>query len=257
MIEFSSMETMIDNIKEDFHLFIKFGKKEDLEKLQSGTLHMNNLMYYNNLKSTEDEGKSDCYDGKFKLEDLELDIWQNGKLHPDMSAKCESAIISLGYEKYPVFCLCCIDKRNFKGYFTKDDIINMSISFSEDEVQKWKKNLGKYALVILDTNEFLRRIIEAFKKENIEFVHYNVIYNDKNTLSDLPLIFNHHYIAFNKDAEKFSYQQEHRFLILNRVIKKPLEISIKNLSDITRIIPTDYLMKIQIKLSQKYVKIKN
>ena len=62
-------------------------------------------------------------------------------------------------------------------------------------------------------------------------------------------------IAFNKRATDFDYQQEFRFLVMNRSVEDHLSIPIDDLHDITKIISTDGLKQIRIEYRQEFTQV--
>lgn len=74
MKTYDSIEDLINQTKKKFHMLIKFGTKENLQKLQKGQLYMKNISYYNNLEYDGVDGKPNKYDGKTKLEECSVTI---------------------------------------------------------------------------------------------------------------------------------------------------------------------------------------
>lgn len=97
-----------------------------------------------------------------------LEAAENNKFDPDCYyTDFEN---SFGYEKYPVFCLFCCDERNCGNYQVDKGVCVIPVSFSAEQVRKLKTALGTYALIILDTDEFLTRVDKAFCQENISYM---------------------------------------------------------------------------------------
>ena len=59
-------------------------------------------------------------------------------------------------------------------------------------------------------------------------------------------------IAFNKDADDFSYQQELRYFITNRPVDDHLIVQMDSLEDITQLISTEELLKLRIEISHEF-----
>ena len=58
-------------IENAWSILLKFGKEENLQKLQAGQFYMKNLQYYVDLeKGTSDEDVGDMYDGQMMLQDV-------------------------------------------------------------------------------------------------------------------------------------------------------------------------------------------
>ena len=50
MDRFNSLDALVAESKKKFHMLIKFGSLENLERFQSGSLYMKNLRFYNELE---------------------------------------------------------------------------------------------------------------------------------------------------------------------------------------------------------------
>lgn len=60
-------------IENAWSILLKFGKEENLQKLQAGQFYMKNLQYYVDLeKGTSDEDVGDMYDGQMMLQDVKM-----------------------------------------------------------------------------------------------------------------------------------------------------------------------------------------
>ncbi len=86
---------------------IKFGKKENLEKLKSGSVYMKDYWYYKNL---EDGGMGDKLEGcEFSNQDVTIKVDDGGK-----------DIVAPGFvyyepnveNKVPIFCATWVDEKN-------------------------------------------------------------------------------------------------------------------------------------------------
>lgn len=67
MDRFNSLDALVAESKKKFHMLIKFGSLENLERFQSGSLYMKNLRFYNELECEPGNGKPDKYDGKWRM----------------------------------------------------------------------------------------------------------------------------------------------------------------------------------------------
>lgn len=161
-------------------------------------------------------------------------------------------MITKNIRYFAFFC----DERNCGNYQVDKGACVIPVSFSAEQVQKLKTALGTYALIILDTDEFLTRVDKAFCQENISYMKSCVSYNQGNCIERVnSILSNRDNIAFNKDAADFSYQQEFRFLVTNRPVEDHLSLFIGDLHDITKIVPTDELLKYRIELRQDFTQI--
>ena len=124
-------------------------------------------------------------------------------------------------------------------------------TFSNEQKRKLL-SFGDTALIILDNREFIERVRKAAEKSGFELHQEEVNYynNLKNDFNDLyyrlkALEEGIWKIAFWK-REKYSYQQEMRFLFIDKESKEKqydhIELDIGDISDITKVIPTQYLL---------------
>lgn len=137
----------------------------------------------------------------------------------------------------------CLDERNFKDYHKGAKDCTIPICFTDYQINNLETSLGEYALIILNTTEFFRRLDKAFRKKNIKYTKKKISYNNGNHIERIKSIKEDNInIAFNKDCE-FSYQQEFRILVLNNDVEDHLTVNIGDLQDISKIIPTKELVK--------------
>lgn len=255
MDTFDSLEELVEERKKHFHMLIKFGSKENLEKLQHGQVYMKNLKYYNELEEKEGSGKPDKYDGKWRMNNNKVQL-RDPKTNDLIAAgTAQTVVLSFGYEKCPIYCLFSYDFRNC-GSFTTDsekNICTIHTSFGDEQRKKLETGLGEYALIILNTEDFLQRIKAAFETEGIEYLLGKVQYNTGNSIERVESILqDNRNIAFNKDADDFSYQQELRYFITNRPVDDHLIVQMDSLEDITQLISTEELLKLRIEISQEF-----
>lgn len=108
---------------------------------------------------------------------------------------------------------------------------------------------------MLNTNEFLKRLDNILKSNNIQYINKMVSYNRGNSENRLQsLKENEINIVFNKETE-FAYQQEFRVFVENCDVEDHLKLLKMDLSDITMIIPTKDLINLKINLNFKIRKI--
>lgn len=255
MDSFDSLEELVEERKRHFHMLIKFGSKENLEKLQHGEIYMKNLKYYNELEEKEESGKPDKYDGKWRMSDSRIQLSDPKTNDLIAEGTAQTVVLSFGYEKYPIYCLFSYDFRNCGSFITDSEknICTIHTSFSDEQRKKLGKGLGEYALIILNTEDFLQRIKTAFEAEGIEYLLGKVQYNTGNSIERVESILqDNRNIAFNKDADDFSYQQELRYFITNRPVEDHLIVQMDSLEDISRLVSTEELLKLKIEISQEF-----
>lgn len=235
-------------IENAWSMLIKFGLKENLEKLIMGQLYMKNLKYYNELENiSSNEYVGDKYDGHIVIQNSEISLYKIDS--NELITKIETPILSLdlGYLQSPIFCMFMFDFRNcVKKDFEGNKLIT-EYQFSEYQREKLR-NFGDYALIIKNGKEFITRIKNAFLTNNYNFSSGFVQYYNSNNVEQMRQINEKNsQIAFWK-RDKYSYQQEYRILVYDSV-EDFLSIDIGNISDITSLIKTDELLNIGFKIT--------
>ncbi|MBR2498747.1 MAG: hypothetical protein IKB67_03445 [Clostridia bacterium] len=231
----------IKGIESAVHLLIKFGSKQNIQKLQSGQFYMKRLKYYVDLeKNTSDEMVGDQYDGQMMLKDVKFTLYTCdtneyvGQLHAPISS------FNLGYLNNPVFCMYMLDYRNYLSKEIHDGLLHIKYGFSKEQSTKIK-DFGESALVVTNTNEFFKRIENTFKKRGIDYFRDLVSYYDYNNIQQLKEIqANNPRIAFWK-RQKYAFQQEYRFFAHTEV-EDNLTLDIGDVSDISQVLPTEQLL---------------
>ena len=100
-------------IENAWSILLKFGKEENLQKLQAGQFYMKNLQYYVDLeKGTSDEDVGDMYDGQMMLQDVKISVFTTDTHEFLGQISAPTASFNLGYLKCPVFCMFMMDYRN-------------------------------------------------------------------------------------------------------------------------------------------------
>ena len=247
---FSSLDQIVESARNNFHFLMKFGDKKHLKQMQKGKIYMKRLKFYNDLE--EKTGKTDRFDGKWKLEGAELLVYNGLMKTPFLIGKSNDVTVSFGYENNPVLCLFCFDKRNMFNYINENDYIKFICGFTDKQKQELENDFGESVLVILDTDEFIKRISSVFTRNGIIYRYGLISYNTGNSEDRIKSIFqNSSNIVFNKDLI-FNYQQEFRILITNRAVEDHFEIDGVDLSDISKIYQTKEFLQNQFEYHQHY-----
>lgn len=252
---YKSIEEIMQSSIASFQMLIKFGNKANLESFQRGTVYMKNIKNFNMLEQRDDSGKPDKNDGKWAVKDFSFTFFDSETNKPVFQGKAGSAVLSFGYEKYPIFCMFSFDYRNCGEYINDEEnhMCTIPLSFTEEQKQKVKKGLGEYALAITNTNEFINRLKAALEKDHYTYRFDRVKYNPGNSIDRVQSVQrNFESIVFNKESD-FAYQQEWRLFVTNKEVEDHLCVDIGDISDITVLVETDALVNnYKIKLTQHY-----
>ncbi len=204
----------------DVSLFIKFGEKEHLEKMQKdGSFYCNTITFFSSL---EDEHRGDKFESVIKLEYKENTSFLV-KPADDPTAEWKklnvTKMLYKEYYKEPLGNIFCFSAFKLKAS-TKTKKYSFDNRFSD----------FKYGLLILRQDLFLERLETGFKKLNFKTCMQPVKYLDLNKYSGKKNL-------FQKDL-KYSWQQENRIILYTNKYKKddPFIFSIGNISDISEIL---------------------
>lgn len=234
-------------------MLLKFGKEENLKKLQAGELYMKNLQYYVDLeKATSDESVGDMYDGQMMFQDVNISMFTVDTNKLIGKLKASTASINLGYLKCPVFCMFILDYRNCIREERYGNILKVRYEFTKEQ-QKKMIDFGEYVLVIKDRDEFVERVKKGMLNQGIGFTRDFVEYDEFNNIEHVRQVQeNNSRIAFWK-RKKYDYQQEYRWLAHTEV-DDFLSIDIGDISDITELIKTADLLNMYFELNLKIEK---
>lgn len=153
-------------------IFVKYGKKEYLEKLQLGQLYCGTTKYYRDMENKSmSKGVGDRYEGCKVLKDVEIVI--DGIKMPNALEVLISQNID---DRTPVFCF---------SWYCEKDFIQISanrykFNLSEKHWSDILTNFGDYALVIYNTeeNNFIKTITTYFEKKRINVISRPIKYFD-------------------------------------------------------------------------------
>ena len=197
---------------------IKFGQPEHLQSLQEeGLLYMNNLPYF--WKKEEDELRCDPFDCISEVVDRGPKVGltlANGK-EVLMQGNWTLGMHPLEPEKINLFCMYALrplDERTFP-------------------VSERNFRFGEHALVLINPDQFMRRIESTLKSQRIIAKAELVEYVDDCYTGELG--------PFRK-LKKFAYQSEWRLVCVDGP-NGPREIRIGSIRDISVIIRSDEVNK--------------
>ena len=237
-------------IKDGWSMLMKFGSEQHLKKLQTGQLYMKNLKYYVNLeKTTDDEDVGDQYDGHMVLQDVKMSMYTVDTHEFIAQFDAPTTSMDLGYLECPVFCMFMFDYRNHvEEHLDRDNLI-VKYQFTEKQLEKMPK-FGDFVLIIKNGNEFINRVKKGLLNAGYGFTRDHVQYYGFNNLEHLRQVQkDNSRIAFWK-REKYSYQQEYRFLI-HDFVDDYLSVDIGDISDITDLFRTKELLNICVEITFK------
>ena len=212
---------------------IKFQDKDKIDLIQQGKIYMKTLKWYREHESENgDTIVGDEFEALWFLRDAEIIIPDTNEI-----IKVKNEAIQTSFSNDFVFCM-------FGMYANKS-------FFEYSEEQKNELNsFGDTALIITDREEFIKRMISAAKKENIElyagFVrYYSTEYDNANMICSL--VDGMQNIAFWK-RNSYSLQQEYRFLLHSvNTDKDYFILDIGDISDISIVMKATSALNAQIK----------
>ena len=237
-------------VKDGWSMLMKFGSEKNLKKLQAGQLYMKNLKYYVDLeKTTDDEDVGDKYDGQMMLQDVKISMFTVDTHEFIAQFDAPSASMNLGYLACPVFCMFMFDYRNHVEEHLEGENLTVKYQFTEEQLKKMP-NLGESVLIIKNGDEFVNRVKKGlldagygFTRDHVQYYAFNNVEHLKQVQKDNSRI------AFWK-RDKYSYQQEYRFLI-HDFVDDYLSVNIGDISDITQLIRTEELLNTYLEITFK------
>ena len=120
-------------IENAWSILLKFGKEENLQKLQAGQFYMKNLQYYVDLeKGTSDEDVGDMYDGQMMLQDVKISVFTTDTHEFLGQISAPTASFNLGYLKCPVLCVEIGDISDITEIMKTKQLLNtyLEVTFS-------------------------------------------------------------------------------------------------------------------------------
>lgn len=237
-------------LKDGWSMLLKFGSEKNLRKLQAGQLYMKNLKYYVDLeKMMDDENVGDKYDGQMMLQDVKISMYTVDTHEFIAQFDAPSVSMNLGYLGCPVFCMFMFDYRNHVEEHLEGENLTVKYQFTEEQLKKMP-NFGESVLIIKNGDEFVNRVKKGLLDAGYGFTRDHVQYYAFNNMEHLKQVQgDNSRIAFWK-REKYSYQQEYRFLI-HDFVDDYLSVEIGDISDITELLKTEELLKTYFEVTFK------
>lgn len=210
---------------------IKFQSAERIESLRKGHLYAKTLKYYRDLeKETGDDEIGDEFEAMFHVNEGYLRVPETGE-----EIRLNDSLIQTANSNDFVFCMFGIYPLLKKFSFT-------------DKQKEKMLSFGDTALIILDSDEFIRRVCEAAKREGYE-AHFGAVKYFDPTVDSVNMIVSlmkgMWNIAFWK-RDKYTYQQEGRFVFTPGNGDDHIDLDIGDISDITAVLPSKTVLSAMV-----------
>ncbi len=201
---------------------IKFQDADKIKRLQSGKIYAKTLGYYRKKEESGDCEVGDKYEAMIYINKATICFPDTGE-----TVAVNDGLLKTSESNDFVFCMFGINSSSEKFKFT-------------DKQKEKMLSFGDTALIVLDHDEFIRRVEIAAEKAGYKVYFKPVQYYDPTIdgvnmlISLLAGMWN---IAFWK-RDSYAYQQEVRFVFTpGDENVDHIELDIGDISDITAIIP--------------------
>ena len=231
--------TIVKKRKKVILFFVKFfSQKKYVCSFMEGRVHAKRLSYFKGIESSDDSGRADKHEGVigwFQPGYGRLTL--NGMdFTSDLAGPIEIQRSHLDFKN--VFCVYAAHSGDIDmGNLDHDNIeaLRKQLRLSEN-----CQNLGRYAVVIKNIPEFLKRIKSAAEKKGYRISGRLVKYYDPasfhGSFSDREAVF--------RKQNEYMYQQEYRFVIDTLAVGDwPIDLEIGDLRDISSCFETSRINK--------------
>lgn len=206
---------------------IKFQSAERIVSLQQGHLYAKTLKYYREREQeTGDADIGDEFEAMLHINEGYLRSRDTGE-----TIELKDVLIPTGNSQDFVFCLFAIYPSTQVFRFT-------------DEQKTKMLSFGDTALVIQDSDAFIKRVLNAAKLKGFD-AHFDAVrYYDPSVDSGnliVSLLKGMWNIAYWK-RERYSYQQEGRFVFTPGNGEDHIDLDIGDISDISTIFPSSAVL---------------
>lgn len=211
---------------------IKFQCEDKIKQLQNGLIYMNTLEWYREHENANgDMIVGDSFEGMLHFNDAELFL-------PDLDETIglNGSLMKTTHSNDYAFCMFGVYPNLLTFKFT-------------EKQKKEMLSFGDTALLILDSDEFIKRIEKSAQEKGYKlyknFVKY---YDEKKDHVDIfvSLMLGEQNIAFWK-RELYSYQNEFRFVIsAENVDVGHLELDIGNIEDISTVMKASSILNAEV-----------
>lgn len=210
---------------------IKFQSAERINSLQRGHLYAKTLKYYRELeKETGDDEIGDEFEAMLHINKGHFRILDTGEEIP-----LNDTLMQTDNSDDFVFCMFGIYPSS------------QSFSFSDEQKEKML-SFGDTALVILDSEEFIKRVTTAAEAKGYK-AHFGAVKYFDPTVDNanilISLLNGMWNIAFWK-REKYIYQQEGRFVFTDGNGEDHIDLDIGDISDISIILPSKAILSAMV-----------
>lgn len=207
---------------------IKFQSAERIQQLRKGHIYAKTLGYYRKLEETTgDKEIGDGFEAMVHVNEAIIRFPDTGK-----EILLNDELISTSHSDDFVFCM-------FGIYPQLENFI-----FTEKQKEKML-SFGDTALVILDSEEFIKRVIKAAEKAGFSAYFSGVKYYDETTDNAnliIDLLNGMHNVAFWK-RNSYAYQQEGRFVfVADNNTDDHITLEIGDISDISLVFPSEQVL---------------
>lgn len=196
-------------------IYMKYGAEEHMKSfLNEGVVFMNSISFFH--KKKEDVLRHDKNEGVLSIHRIKNMYTKESKNEKTAPIKYINGVIkvkSKNIDYINIFCMYTVDIEGVN-----------SLPLSKIVDKRIFQGFGDYLVIILNPDEFIRRIKLASEILNIKVISDIVKYKDFDTYEgDVGL--------FLKD-KKYSFQKEIRFVALNNKKLEPLKLKIGPIDDI-------------------------
>lgn len=211
---------------------IKFQSEDKIKRLQDGLVYMNTLEWYRKHENSNgDMVIGDSFEGMMHFNDAELFLPDLGE-----TIKLNDNLMKTTHSNDYAFCMLGVNPNLMTFKFTEKQKREM-LSF------------GDTALLILDSDEFIKRMEKSAKEKGYKLYKNFVKYFDEqkdHVDIFLSLMLGKQNIAFWK-RESYAYQNEFRFVIsAEGLTDEHLELEIGNIKDISAIMKTSSVLNAEV-----------
>ncbi len=213
---------------------IKFQNSSIIDRIINGSFFMNSLKTFRErYYSCFDEEIGDPHEGMLYVNRGTMIVGE-----PMIEvAPLKNAVIPTATSNDYVFCMFGINPKYYSSF-----------RFSEEQKNKWLE-IYDTALVITDSDEFIKRVNNQAKNQGIELDQNFVKYYDAESGDITPwlssLVNGIKSVAYYK-RKRYEYQQEFRFTARNRTTEDHIEINIGSIADIAKTFPLKSFLNAEI-----------